>query len=212
MPYHTCHLWLSFVLQFVWPALKFILVIIHQSCSFRCYSTLFTSSSSRGSQLNPKVYSLYFAPVANLRLSSLPFIPFFAYNLFVANNFWWTSSFSCNKTVQCPPSAHLLLFHFKCKPTLRPATGKGVTNLFQPSPYCYIVAATKLLLHHCCYIVAVTSLLLHPTKTHFLRPPVPTTPSHLIHSRATLSVTISTDCCVYSQLSHTLHSGLTLAP
>ena len=95
--------------------------------------------------------------------------------------------------------------------TLWPATGKGVTNLFHPSPYCYIVAATSLLLHHCCYITAAISLLLHPTKTHFLGPAVPTTPSHLIHSRATLSVTISTDC-VYSQLSHTLHSGLTLAP
>ena len=68
----------------------------------------------------------------------------------------------------------------------------GVTNLIQPC--CYIVA-TLLLLHCCCSIVAATD----PTKTHFLRPALPTTPSHLIHSRATLrSVTISTDCVANS--------------
>ena len=56
-------------------------------------------------------------------------------------------------------------------------------------------------------IATLAQPLLHPTKTHFLEPPpttpspavVPTTPSHLIHRRATPSGTISTD-----KLSHTL--------
>ena len=115
--------------------------------------------------------------------------------IFVLNYFWWTSSFCSFKTVHHPTTCCFSISNAS-QPSDLPLAW-GVTNLFQPSPCCYIVAATK--------------LLLHPTKTHFLRPAVPTTPSHLIHSRATLSVTISTDC-VYSQLSHTLHSGLTLAP
>ena len=56
-----------------------------------------------------------------------------------------------------------------------------------------------------------TQPLLHPTKTHFLEPPppavvVPTTPSHLIHRRATPSGTISTDKLSHTLLCVSLHS------
>ena len=166
---------------------------IHPRHEFLSYFTLLTTSGSRGKgkgeQLNPKVYSLHVAPVANLPLSSQPFIPFVANNLFVSNYFWWTSSFSSCKTVHHPTTCCFSISNATQPSDLPLARG----SLTYSNPHlaatslllhgcCYIVAVTSLLLHRCCYIVAVTSLLLHPTKTHFLGPAIPTTPSHLIHS------------------------------
>ena len=130
-------------------------------------------------------------------LSSQPFIPFVAQGQFVSNDFWSPSSFSSEQN--CPQSTRPPAdFPSQMQPNQTLTChwqGRSLTYANPPHP----VAAKSLL------------LLQHPTKTHFLGPAVPTTPPHLIHSRATLrSVTISTGCSADSLTLYT--PSLTLAP
>ena len=124
--------------------------------SFRCFSFLFTSRSSKGKQFDPKVNSCIH-PICCLEL--------FLVQISLISLSW--------KSVHRPPAA------FPSPMQAEPLTCHwqgGVTNLFQPC--CYIVA-TLLLLHCCCYIVAAPSLLLRirqkPISSGQPSPPHPLT-------------------------------------
>ena len=100
--YHPSHLWLSRVLLFIWPTVKFILVVIIRSVAFLSFSPPAAAATRARSSTQKSIPAFCTSSFC----SSQPFIPFVTKSQFVSDYFWRKSaSFSSPEKVSTRPPA-----------------------------------------------------------------------------------------------------------
>ena len=138
MLYHTYHLWLSCVLLFIWPTVKFIRIIIIHHCVARSVAFLSFSPAAAGAARASSSTQKSIPAFCTSSIHPSCCLESVCLKLFLEQISFISLSW---KSVHRPPAA------FPSPMQAEPLTCHwqgGVTNLFQPC--CSIVAAPSLLL------------------------------------------------------------------